>query len=306
MLKIRVEDGIQNSWRNFAATACAMAVLCEFNLFHVCKFINLKFVATNIVIMASGNISGIHNYCDRWCERCFFTSRCAIYEDESDLPPEQLDMKNKAFWEKLGENFSKAKILLEQAAQRYGVDLEAVQEEMEESQKKKERIRDESRQHPISQLSLQYSELAREWLKTQPGMLDRLNTLKTELTLGVESHEDAKKETVLIKDSLAIIQWYSTFIHVKLMRAMMGKLADDGEDEADGFQRDFNGSAKIALIAIERSMQAWSGLFEILSDKEDDFLKILSMLEKLKTLARKEFPKAEAFIRPGFDEMESS
>jgi len=25
-------------------------------------------------------ISGIYNYCDRWCERCNFTSRCLVYE----------------------------------------------------------------------------------------------------------------------------------------------------------------------------------------------------------------------------------
>lgn len=252
--------------------------------------------------MGKGNIAGIHNYCDRWCERCFFTSRCAVYAEEGNLPTEQLDMKNKAFWERLGDNFSKAKNLLEQAAQHYGVDLDAAQDEIEESQKKKEQIRDESRHHPISQLSLQYSELARQWLKTQPGMLDRLDTLKTELTLGVQSHEGAKEETVIIKDGLAVIQWYSTFIHVKLMRALMGKLGDDGWEEENGFQRDFDGSAKIALIAIEQSMQAWMGLFEILPDKEDDFLKILSLLEKLKTLTKEEFPKAEAFVRPGFDE----
>ena len=24
-------------------------------------------------------ISGIHNYCDRWCERCPYTSRCGSF-----------------------------------------------------------------------------------------------------------------------------------------------------------------------------------------------------------------------------------
>src|SRR5262245_58416083 len=27
-------------------------------------------------------ISGIYNYCDRWCERCAFTSRCFLYATE--------------------------------------------------------------------------------------------------------------------------------------------------------------------------------------------------------------------------------
>jgi hypothetical protein len=27
-------------------------------------------------------ISGIYNYCDRWCERCPFTARCLVYAQE--------------------------------------------------------------------------------------------------------------------------------------------------------------------------------------------------------------------------------
>jgi hypothetical protein len=37
------------------------------------------------------NISGIYNYCDRWCERCPFTLRCATYSvslpGEDKRPP---------------------------------------------------------------------------------------------------------------------------------------------------------------------------------------------------------------------------
>jgi hypothetical protein len=54
----------------------------------------------------SRNIVGIYNYCDRWCERCTFTSRCAVYVDESNLPSEEMDMQNKAFWDRIGKNFN--------------------------------------------------------------------------------------------------------------------------------------------------------------------------------------------------------
>ncbi len=30
-------------------------------------------------------ISGIFNYCDRWCERCPFTERCAVQQHEKEL-----------------------------------------------------------------------------------------------------------------------------------------------------------------------------------------------------------------------------
>ena len=39
-------------------------------------------------------ISGIYNYCDRWCERCPLTSRCLVYatEQEDDDSPENRDI----------------------------------------------------------------------------------------------------------------------------------------------------------------------------------------------------------------------
>jgi hypothetical protein len=255
-----------------------------------------------MTLMAKRKIEGIYNYCDRWCERCTFTSRCAVYEDESDLTAEETDIKNKAFWESIGRNFIKAQKMLQKAAEQHGVELDTVSKEAEESLRKKEELKKKSRQHPMALLSLQYSEIGREWLKTQPGMLDRLENLKTELNLGVESTDGAKRETGTIRDSLAVIQWYLFFIHVKLSRAMMAKLSSVEWNDDDLYQRDYDGSAKVALIAIERSMHAWSSLFEILPENEDDFLKILSMLEKIKSMAIEEFPGATAFVRPGFDE----
>ena len=246
-------------------------------------------------------IAGIYNYCDRWCERCTFTTRCAAYEDETDLTPEERDMQNQAFWDRIGKNFHKAQEILQKAAQHFGVDLD-LPEKDPEAEKKKERIRSESREHPLATLTFEYAAITGEWLKTQPGMLDRLDTLRTGLTLGVESTEGARRETVTIKDSLSIIRWYMHLIHAKAVRALMGRMADSVEESADGLQRDCDGSAKVALIAVARSMQAWSSLFEILPEQEDHFLKILSMLEKIRSMVKREFPEAEAFVRPGFDD----
>ena len=82
----------------------------------------------------------------------------------------------------------------------------------------------------------------------------------------------------------------------------MGKLKGDDDETEIGYQHDYDGSAKIGIIAIERSIQAWVKLFELLPDQEDEFLKLLAMLEKMKTMAVAEFPHAESFKRPGFDD----
>ena len=30
------------------------------------------------------NISGIYNYCDRWCEKCSYTNRCLLFKREAE------------------------------------------------------------------------------------------------------------------------------------------------------------------------------------------------------------------------------
>src|SRR5687768_2257063 len=60
-------------------------------------------------------IPGIYNYCDRWCERCGFTSRCRVFADEGKLrariergeeaveSEEPSDDANAAFWDMLDD-----------------------------------------------------------------------------------------------------------------------------------------------------------------------------------------------------------
>lgn len=251
--------------------------------------------------MANEKIPGIYNYCDRWCERCDFGSRCAVYEDENGTPSAEKDMNNKAFWDRLSLNFARAHKLLEQTAAQHGIDLNTIAKDVEDIEAKEKRIHQNSKDHPLSKLSWNYSEACRAWLKSQPGMLDKLEQLREGLTMGIESVSDAKTKTKTIKECLAVIQWYETFIHVKLMRALMARMNYNDLKE-EGYQNDSDGSAKIALLAVERSTQAWIQIYDLLPDREDDFLNILAMLSKLKTMIAEEFPDAMKFKRPGFDD----
>ena len=253
--------------------------------------------------MNPAKIEGIYNYCDRWCERCHFTKRCEIYDQDSKLPGGHVDEKTRAFQERLSKNIDKANDLLRQAAMAAGIDVEAALARVDDTMRRTAEIQLEVQQHPLIVLSVEYSMIGRHWLKTQPGMLDHLESLKTELTLGVETNQGAKRETHLIKDGLATIHWYLDFIHDKLSRALLGKLgAAEYNASVDRGQCDHDGSAKIAIIAIDRSIDAWSGIFSILPGEEDHFLKVLSLLEKMKKLAMAEFPLASSFVRPGFDQ----
>ena len=75
-------------------------------------------------------------------------------------------------------------------------------------------------------------------------------------------------------------------------------------DEYPIEERGYNGTAKVALICIQNSINAWQG---ILFWSKDDEAFILSLLEKLiqmKQILEEEFPDAYKFVRPGFDKIE--
>lgn len=70
------------------------------------------------------------------------------------------------------------------------------------------------------------------------------------------------------------------------------------------FPRDSDGSAKVALIAIDRSIAAWGVMRKHFPERENNMLDILVHLDRLRKGVEKTFPNARAFIRPGFDKID--
>jgi hypothetical protein len=98
-----------------------------------------------------------------------------------------------------------------------------------------------------------------------------------------------------------IIHWYQHFIYVKLMRAVRGTLGN-AEEEWEDFPKDSDGSAKVALIAIDRSMAAWGHMHQFFPSHQDQIMAIIVHLERLRNRTETIFPEARHFVRPGFDE----
>jgi len=131
---------------------------------------------------------------------------------------------------------------------------------------------------------------------------EKTREMVSHLHLGITSEEDVVDTVADIGDCLEIIQWYLFFIDAKLQRALHGKLESEEWETANGYQKDSDGSAKIALIAMERSTGAWVRLYSFLPSSEDTTLQALSLLGQLKQKTIEEFPDAMKFIRPGFDD----
>ena len=148
----------------------------------------------------------------------------------------------------------------------------------------------------------QYQKTVMPFVEKSEGIVDKTRELVSHLHMGITTEEEVVHTVANIGDCFEIIQWYLFFIDAKLQRALRGKLEDDGWEEENGFQKDSDGSAKVALIAIDRSMGAWKGLYSAMPACEDTALAALSLLSQLKQKALEEFPKAMEFKRAGFDD----
>ncbi|MDD3739791.1 MAG: hypothetical protein PHH30_00995 [Bacteroidales bacterium] len=225
-------------------------------------------------------ISGVHNYCDRWCERCKFIKRCRVGLMELERLDDD-DEDGSAIWEELSAVFEATIEMITEKAKEMGIDLNNIPE-LEKKKRKFSEIEKESEK---------YSTEVHNWIKNNHENFQQ------------QTLEIVKKELAIpdFKEALEVIQWYEFFIHVKIRRASDG-LYDTEEDDNEFRKNDSDGTAKIAIIAINRSIEAFTVLYQRFPEHEDKILGFLKQLSSIKQKMLATFPDAMAFKRSGFDE----
>jgi hypothetical protein len=246
-------------------------------------------------------ISGIFNYCDRWCERCPFTSRCLTYamEAEENDDPESRDINNEAFWMKLQSIFQQTAEMIREIADEMGIDVNSLDSDyISEELSIQEAVADN---HELTRAARYYGKMIDTWFDSENSMFERRqDELNTLLEIGMDE-DKLHTEADSIYDAVEIIRWYQHQIYVKLKRALLKDDSINGEDEIS--QNDANGSVNVALIGMDRSLGAWGSLREYFLEKTDSILDILLHLDGLRRRTEELFPQARSFKRPGFDTM---
>ncbi len=246
-------------------------------------------------------ISGIYNYCDRWCERCAFTLRCmnfAMTREYAD-DPETSDITNEKFWQSLSEIFKTTREMLEESAAEMGIDLDAI--DFEEASRE-EGIKDKVvKNHECCRTAKKYGEMVTEFFESEYN--PSLQVVGKEETKNAAELQkiDRPDGPATLDEMTEIIYWYQHFIYIKLMRSVHGTLGDTPEI-LEEFPNDSDGSAKVALIAIDRSMAAWGRMHNYFPAHRDHIRAIIRHLDSLRTRVEKIFPEARNLMRPGFDE----
>jgi len=227
-------------------------------------------------------IPSIYNYCDRWCERCSFKKRCRYYYNDKKLFGRQdKELSREEFWNRMQYILENTCYFIDKEIMKRGIEMKDTDNAYYEQ------IQNKIRENPLLKAGENYSLRIGRWL------YDHRNYLEEKIGLRVIT----KIEQELFH-CIEIIHWDHTMIPAKISRAIHG-LIDEG---MTGDLEDANGSAKVALVLVDRSMVAWQNLLTVFHDKETEIFEIVDQLKNLRDYILKIFPDAPNFQRPGFDE----
>ena len=252
-------------------------------------------------------IPDIFNYCDYWCERCAFTRRCRNFQMGEDLKradrdenpaPAEHDAANAAFWTALAEQLNRPK------GDWTGAEAEDFAPEPAPDWNEREESRREAvQQHPLARMAMDYMQAVSQWLEdAQPD----LKAVADELVQAARGPvpNDVEDDALEIGDMIEVVTWYHTLIPPKLSRALDGRLEalESGNGKSEELPEirlsDANGSGRVALLAIERSIAAWVRLRIIVPTQEDAILKMLVALDRLRAGIHLALPGAQDFRLP--------
>ncbi len=249
-------------------------------------------------------IPGIYNYCDTWCERCLLTARCHSFQMQQEKLVTANPASNKSgevLVQQLTEALNLTKQYMEKLrAQSDAPDVDGPTETEKQALEEQAAFRrQQTKNHPIAQLSHQYLRISGEWLRNEADLLEVTGRQQLRIVeLGIRDYDDALATLNALKDAWERIKWYRTLIAVKAMSALR-VLSDTAIDPY--LNSYYLGKAKLVLVCIDQSLRAWQTMLESYPEKIDEALDALALLSRIRRELEELFPTARAFKRPGLD-----
>jgi hypothetical protein len=244
-------------------------------------------------------IDGIYNYCDGWCARCPKTANCRVFARQNDtsLQSDPSSVTNEDCRIQLRSTLQETISLLRAKAQEEGIALEDL--ETKEYPNGGVHIGDPKYKVPV-QMAKTYMDGVGQWFEdTKASIHTYALELEQNAKLDLEGNHP-EQDLEQLADHFEVIQWYLPLIYAKLQRAVPRERPGHSSLTPE-YMYDTNGSAKVALVAIDRSLAAWLDVMGHLLEHEGPILGFLSELQRLSKTIEQTFPEAHAFIRPGFD-----
>jgi hypothetical protein len=216
-------------------------------------------------------IPGVHHHCDEWCDYCPVTNRCLAYRCTADFRAQRGRAPGDPTFTSLEEAIAFTRDVSGAEGMRTD-ELDALVS------------------HPPGQSGVQTSDplAAVAWDYAEataclmmPSALEMSRARPRVRPAGPTAEE--------------IVLWYHLRIYMRTFRALVAQESACGQRTEDA-----TGSAKLVLVAVERSRHALRALRTVESAEELD--RLLSMLDEIERGLDERFPHARAFVRLGIDQ----
>ncbi|TCJ13248.1 hypothetical protein EPD60_12690 [Flaviaesturariibacter flavus] len=241
-------------------------------------------------------IDGIYCYCDHWCERCSFTERCAVFTG-TRLQPDG-DPASPEFWQQALAHFAATHAGLAGEALELDIDVRPPTEaELEAAEQRQALIDARLSVEPLLRLAGAWQAQLLALMEDTPYWRRLARAAAQQATLGIRSPDAAMREAGEVTEYLHALRRYAEVVTDRISGALLCDF-DEAEGLAGGVPE---GLVKVALVSLDRSREALSGLYGIFAD-EDRMLPLFSLLGNLERAITTAYPGARAFVRPGFDE----
>jgi hypothetical protein len=215
-------------------------------------------------------IPGVHHHCDEWCNYCLVTHRCLAFRCTAEHRRRQGLADEEPTFRSLDEAVSFTRAVAE-AEGTSTPELDALV--AEGAERAGLRTAD-----PLAGAALEYAQRVALGFAPIAELVARAPVRRS----GPEPEE--------------VLLWYHVRIYLRLVRALVAR---EGRGPGGNCMEDANGSAKLVLVAIQKSRAA----IERMRAREptDDFTDLMSALVTLERGIEERFPDARIYVRIGLD-----
>ena len=215
-------------------------------------------------------IPGVHHHCDEWCDYCVVTNRCLAFR----CTAEHRRRQGLADGEPTFRSLDEAVAFTRSVARAEGESTPELDALVSEGAQRAGLHTSD----PLAGDALDYARQVAIGFAPIAELVARAPIRRS----GPEPEE--------------VLLWYHVRIYLRLVRALVA-----GEGRAPGGNRmeDANGSAKLVLVAIQKSRAAIERMQA--NEPADDFTGLTSALVTLERGIEERFPDARTYVRVGID-----
>lgn len=263
------------------------------------------------------NISGIFNYCDRWCEKCSYTDRCLLFKQEAEREIKHIlrdenkndpDILAKDLANDFKEAFDHIKKFMDEESDGYrefekdDLGLDDQEEEDDDDNFNKEFFIDEidDDERPSTFLRNADNALILHSEKMYKDFYKSYDQISSAIAATVQEADHLK----ILQNNLDILGWYTPQIHVKIRMSYWNKhqLSKSTDSETAEIDREMlNVSSRIAFVGIENCIKALAYLREKNIAPQITVASLLITINQIRELFVEDFPDALNYRRPYFD-----